>query len=191
MISFSFLFRDYSLLPAQYYLSDLLFLQVQQYLQSLWMIWGTKDGMEIKKVPILLMLHQCILAGQLRLLLLYSLQLYYQLCPGLQHTVSLSLRQYVFAYSLVSVYLIRVIMNFLIVVLGLQAVIVAQTKVFFCANFVSSALVVLVVFCGASYWGVVNTREGRNPMKADFLSALLPLVCIPAIFSLFTGLYKW
>ncbi|XP_039143168.1 calpain-type cysteine protease ADL1 [Dioscorea cayenensis subsp. rotundata] len=51
--------------------------------------------------------------------------------------------------------------------------------------------IVLVVFCGASYWGVVNTREGRNPMKADFLSALLPLVCIPAIFSLFTGLYKW
>ncbi|XP_010936786.1 calpain-type cysteine protease ADL1 [Elaeis guineensis] len=51
--------------------------------------------------------------------------------------------------------------------------------------------IVLVTFCGASYWGVVNSREDVIPMKADFLAALLPLVCIPAVFSLFTGLYKW
>ena len=46
-------------------------------------------------------------------------------------------------------------------------------------------------FCGASYWGVVNSREDGVPLKADFLAALLPLLCIPAFFSLFTGLYKW
>ncbi|XP_073105600.1 calpain-type cysteine protease ADL1 isoform X2 [Elaeis guineensis] len=51
--------------------------------------------------------------------------------------------------------------------------------------------IVLVTFCGASYWGVVNSRVDRIPMKADFLAAFLPLVCIPAVFSLFTGLYKW
>lgn len=50
---------------------------------------------------------------------------------------------------------------------------------------------VLVSFCGASYWGVVNSREDGLPLKADFLAALLPLLCIPAFFSLFTGLYKW
>uniref|UniRef100_A0ACD5ZI26 Uncharacterized protein n=1 Tax=Avena sativa TaxID=4498 RepID=A0ACD5ZI26_AVESA len=50
---------------------------------------------------------------------------------------------------------------------------------------------VLVSFCGASYWGVVNSREDGIPLKADFLAALLPLLCIPAIFALFTGLYKW
>lgn len=52
-------------------------------------------------------------------------------------------------------------------------------------------LVVLVAFCGGSYWGVVNSREDKVPMKADFLASLLPLVCIPAVFSLFIGLYKW
>ncbi|KAJ6800790.1 calpain-type cysteine protease ADL1 [Iris pallida] len=51
--------------------------------------------------------------------------------------------------------------------------------------------IVLVAFCGASYWAVVNSREDRVPMKADFLAAFLPLVCIPAVFSLFIGLYKW
>ncbi|KAF8721457.1 hypothetical protein HU200_023077 [Digitaria exilis] len=39
---------------------------------------------------------------------------------------------------------------------------------------------VLVSFCGASYWGVVNSREDGVPLKADFLAALLPLLCIPA-----------
>ncbi|THU49490.1 hypothetical protein C4D60_Mb06t10110 [Musa balbisiana] len=51
--------------------------------------------------------------------------------------------------------------------------------------------IVLVTFCGASYWGVVSSREDRIPMKADFLAALLPLICIPAFLCLFTGLYKW
>lgn len=51
--------------------------------------------------------------------------------------------------------------------------------------------IVLVAFCGASYWGVVNSREDKVPMKADFLASLLPLVCIPAVLSLFIGLYKW
>ncbi|XP_042456933.1 calpain-type cysteine protease ADL1-like [Zingiber officinale] len=51
--------------------------------------------------------------------------------------------------------------------------------------------VVLVAFCGTSYWGVLSSRDDRIPMKADFLAALLPLVCIPAFLCLFTGLYKW
>uniref|UniRef100_A0A0E0NJY1 Protein DEFECTIVE KERNEL 1 n=1 Tax=Oryza rufipogon TaxID=4529 RepID=A0A0E0NJY1_ORYRU len=50
---------------------------------------------------------------------------------------------------------------------------------------------VLVSFCGVSYWGVVNSRQDGVPLKADFLAALLPLLCIPAVFSLFTGMYKW
>lgn len=52
-------------------------------------------------------------------------------------------------------------------------------------------VVVLVTFCGASYLGVVNSREDGVPVKADFLAALLPLLCIPAVVSLFIGLYKW
>ncbi|XP_058098025.1 calpain-type cysteine protease ADL1-like [Magnolia sinica] len=51
--------------------------------------------------------------------------------------------------------------------------------------------IVLVIFCGASYLGVVNSRDDRVPMKADFLAALLPLVCIPAVLSLCSGLHKW
>ncbi|CAA7410324.1 unnamed protein product [Spirodela intermedia] len=51
--------------------------------------------------------------------------------------------------------------------------------------------IVLVTFCGASYLGVVNAREDGVPVKADFLAALLPLLCIPAVVSLFIGLYKW
>ncbi|WOL02903.1 calpain-type cysteine protease ADL1 isoform X1 [Canna indica] len=50
---------------------------------------------------------------------------------------------------------------------------------------------VLVTFCGTSYWGVVSSRDDRIPMKADFLAALLPLICIPAFLCLFTGIYKW
>ncbi|XP_068636405.1 calpain-type cysteine protease DEK1-like isoform X1 [Aristolochia californica] len=51
--------------------------------------------------------------------------------------------------------------------------------------------IVLVAFCGASYLEVVNSHDDRDPTKADFLAALLPLVCIPAVLSLFTGLHKW
>ncbi|XP_071726468.1 calpain-type cysteine protease DEK1 [Rutidosis leptorrhynchoides] len=51
--------------------------------------------------------------------------------------------------------------------------------------------VVLVAFCGASYLEVVNSREDNVPQKADFLAALLPLVCIPAFLSLCSGLLKW
>ncbi|KAK1309862.1 hypothetical protein QJS10_CPA08g01351 [Acorus calamus] len=56
---------------------------------------------------------------------------------------------------------------------------------------VSLFAIVLVVFCGASYLGVVNSRIDHVPVKADFLAALLPLVCIPAVLALCTGLYKW
>eukprot|EP01018_Ginkgo_biloba_P017061 Gb_09128 [translate_table: standard] len=52
-------------------------------------------------------------------------------------------------------------------------------------------IIVLVTFCGVSYLGVVQSREGQVPMKADFLAALLPLVCIPAVLSLCCGMYKW
>jgi len=51
--------------------------------------------------------------------------------------------------------------------------------------------VVLITFCGGSYVGVVQSREGKLPVEVDFLAALLPLVCIPAVFSLACGLYKW
>ncbi|XP_078428400.1 calpain-type cysteine protease family [Wolffia australiana] len=56
---------------------------------------------------------------------------------------------------------------------------------------VSIFTVVLVTFCGGSYLRVVNTRESGVAIKADFLAALLPLLCIPAVISLFIGLYKW
>ncbi|CAN6470699.1 unnamed protein product [Victoria cruziana] len=51
--------------------------------------------------------------------------------------------------------------------------------------------IVLVSFCGASYLEVVHSRVDRLPTKGDFLAALLPLVCIPAVLSLCSGLYKW
>ncbi|KAI9194919.1 hypothetical protein LWI28_010135 [Acer negundo] len=50
---------------------------------------------------------------------------------------------------------------------------------------------VLVAFCGASYLEVVKSREDQVPTKGDFLAALLPLVCIPAVLSLCSGLLKW
>lgn len=52
-------------------------------------------------------------------------------------------------------------------------------------------IVVLVVFCGLSYVFIVRLREDQVPVKADFLAALLPLICIPAVLSLCCGLYKW
>ena len=52
-------------------------------------------------------------------------------------------------------------------------------------------LVVLVAFCGTSYLEVVSSRDDKVPTKADFLAALLPLVCIPALLSLCSGLLKW
>lgn len=51
--------------------------------------------------------------------------------------------------------------------------------------------VVLVAFCGASYLEVVTSRDDDVPEKTDFLAALLPLVCIPALLSLCSGLLKW
>ncbi|KAI4344843.1 hypothetical protein L6164_012030 [Bauhinia variegata] len=51
--------------------------------------------------------------------------------------------------------------------------------------------VVLVAFCGVSYLEVIKSRDGQIPTKGDFLAALLPLVCIPAVLSLCSGLLKW
>ncbi|XAR62905.1 Calpain-3 [Bertholletia excelsa] len=51
--------------------------------------------------------------------------------------------------------------------------------------------VVLVAFCGVSYLVVVSSREDQVPTEVDFLAALLPLVCIPALLSLSFGLLKW
>ncbi|ERN17768.1 calpain-type cysteine protease DEK1 [Amborella trichopoda] len=59
------------------------------------------------------------------------------------------------------------------------------------ATCISIFAIVLVAFCGASYFGVVNSRVDQVPMKADFLAALLPLICIPAVLSLYSGLHKW
>ncbi|XP_028759629.1 calpain-type cysteine protease DEK1 [Neltuma alba] len=51
--------------------------------------------------------------------------------------------------------------------------------------------VVLVAFCGVSYLEVIKYRDNQIPTKGDFLAALLPLVCIPAVLSLCSGLLKW
>lgn len=50
---------------------------------------------------------------------------------------------------------------------------------------------VLVAFCGVSYFEVIKSRGDQVPRKGDFLAALLPLVCFPALLSLSSGLYKW
>ncbi|KAL8170914.1 hypothetical protein V2J09_022718 [Rumex salicifolius] len=51
--------------------------------------------------------------------------------------------------------------------------------------------VVLVAFPGFSYMKVVNSRLNNIPTNIDFLAALLPLLCIPALFFLSCGLHKW
>ncbi|XVF19144.1 hypothetical protein REPUB_Repub11eG0083700 [Reevesia pubescens] len=51
--------------------------------------------------------------------------------------------------------------------------------------------VVLVAFCGVSYLKIVKSRDDQVPTAGDFLAALLPLVCIPALLSLCSGLLKW
>lgn len=51
--------------------------------------------------------------------------------------------------------------------------------------------VVLVAFCGTSYMEVVKSRDDQLPTKNDFLAALLPLACIPALLSLCCGMLKW
>ena len=56
---------------------------------------------------------------------------------------------------------------------------------------VAVLVVVLVAFCGVSYLEVVQSRDDQVPTKGDFLAALLPLVCIPALLSLCCGLLKW
>lgn len=38
---------------------------------------------------------------------------------------------------------------------------------------------------------VVNSRIDQIPTKADFLAALLQLICVPAILSISSGLLKW
>ncbi|KAJ4822515.1 Calpain-type cysteine protease dek1 [Turnera subulata] len=51
--------------------------------------------------------------------------------------------------------------------------------------------VVLVAFCGVSYFEVVRSRVDQVPTEGDFLAALLPLICIPALLALCSGLLKW
>ncbi|PHU01662.1 hypothetical protein BC332_31449 [Capsicum chinense] len=50
--------------------------------------------------------------------------------------------------------------------------------------------VVIVAFCGVSYFEIVGSRTYQIPTKADFLASLLPLICIPAVLSLGAGLFK-
>ncbi|EPS66151.1 phytocalpain [Genlisea aurea] len=50
---------------------------------------------------------------------------------------------------------------------------------------------ILVSFCGASYVMIVKSRSEQIPTNADFLAALLPLICMPAMLSLSSGLLKW
>ena len=63
---------------------------------------------------------------------------------------------------------------------------------FFLSSAISVGLFifVLVTFCGVSYLEVVKSREGQVPLKVDFLAALFPLVCIPALLSLSCGMYE-
>ncbi|KAG4206663.1 hypothetical protein ERO13_A03G022300v2 [Gossypium hirsutum] len=56
---------------------------------------------------------------------------------------------------------------------------------------VSIFSVVLVAFCGASHLKIVKSRDDQVPTAGDFLAAFLPLVCIPALLSLCSGLLKW
>ncbi|CAN0887743.1 Calpain-type cysteine protease DEK1 [Linum grandiflorum] len=51
--------------------------------------------------------------------------------------------------------------------------------------------VVLVTFSGASYLEVVQSRDDQVPTEGDFLAALLPLMCMPALLLLCSGLLKW
>lgn len=48
-----------------------------------------------------------------------------------------------------------------------------------------------MAFGGVSYMKVVNSRDDQVPTEGDFLAALLPLLCIPALLSLGCGFYKW
>ncbi|KAK7369224.1 hypothetical protein VNO80_11259 [Phaseolus coccineus] len=59
------------------------------------------------------------------------------------------------------------------------------------AIFIGLFAVILVAFCGVSYVEVIKTRDEQVPTNGDFLAALLPLVCIPALLSLCCGLLKW
>ncbi|KAG5029588.1 hypothetical protein JHK87_013102 [Glycine soja] len=59
------------------------------------------------------------------------------------------------------------------------------------AIFIGLFAVILVAFCGVSYLEVIKTRDDQVPTNGDFLAALLPLVCIPAVLSLCCGLLKW
>ncbi|XP_027916501.1 calpain-type cysteine protease DEK1 isoform X1 [Vigna unguiculata] len=59
------------------------------------------------------------------------------------------------------------------------------------AIFIGLFAVILVAFCGVSYLEVIKTRDEHVPTNGDFLAALLPLVCIPALLSLCCGLLKW
>ncbi|KAK7399696.1 hypothetical protein VNO78_10885 [Psophocarpus tetragonolobus] len=59
------------------------------------------------------------------------------------------------------------------------------------AIFIGFFAVILVAFCGVSYLEVIKTRDDQVPTNGDFLAALLPLVCIPAVLSLCCGLLKW
>ncbi|KAM3327675.1 hypothetical protein P3S68_033724 [Capsicum galapagoense] len=52
-------------------------------------------------------------------------------------------------------------------------------------------ITVIVAFCGVTYFEIVGSRTYQIPTKADFLSSLLPLICIPAVLSLGAGLFKW
>ncbi|KAE8705679.1 Calpain-type cysteine protease DEK1 [Hibiscus syriacus] len=61
----------------------------------------------------------------------------------------------------------------------------------FSAICVSIFSAVLVTFNGASYMKIVKSRDDQVPTVGDFLAAFLPLVCIPALLSLCTGLLKW
>ncbi|KAE9601229.1 hypothetical protein Lal_00023944 [Lupinus albus] len=59
------------------------------------------------------------------------------------------------------------------------------------AVFIGIFAVILVAFCGVSYLEVIKSRDDQVPTEGDFLAALLPLVCIPAVLSLSCGLLKW
>ena len=60
---------------------------------------------------------------------------------------------------------------------------------YFMHSFLAGAI--LLAFCAVSYLEVIKSRDDQVPTKGNFVAALLPLFCIPAVLSLRCGLLKW
>lgn len=163
------------------------------------MIWDTRDGLESRKALPLRMHHLCTLAGLWPLELPWLLLVFCQLFHGLQHIGSPCLLLFVWGYSLVLCLICFLCAGFFWTEIWLifgdlslpPPIILIYSVCWYIVFKWSVFSVVLVSFCAASYLEVVMSRDDRVPTKGDFLAALLPLMCIPALLSLCSGLHKW